>query len=213
LSYDENTPYDHKLFARIRFGSVERPGTGAAPQGSAAPAALETLQKLELEGDRQMTERWRLVDVSEGGFGAQAAAHGGWARTGMLIGFRQPDGLDWQLAVIRRLSRPGEGKLSIGVQTVPGEALCARLRFGDDDAGDPWVGVAGANGVHQDAILVRADSGHLQLLLEPGAFGGVRECMLSFEQVWRRARLERSLERGYDFERVEVQLLPPQASA
>ncbi|MGH8666143.1 MAG: hypothetical protein ACREUX_17930, partial [Burkholderiales bacterium] len=84
LSYEDSAPYDHKLFAKIRFGSVEQRAAPQPAQGiEAAPATpLETLQKFELEGDRQMTERWTLTDSSANGFGALASAHGGWARTG-----------------------------------------------------------------------------------------------------------------------------------
>jgi hypothetical protein len=212
LSYEDSAPYDHKLFGKMRFGSVEKPAAGHPVQAAAATATvtppvtpLETLQKFELEGDRQMTERWTLTDSSADGFGALASAHGGWARTGMLIGFRRLDRLDWNIAVIRRLNRSAEGKLSVGAQTIEGNALCARVRFGSGDAGNPWVAVAGTADAFHDAILLRSGTAS-HILLDPGVFAGPQECMLSFERTWRRARLERSLERGYDFELVEFKL-------
>jgi hypothetical protein len=207
LSYEDNTPYDHKLFGKLRFGSVDSQAVAQPAQGTEAtmPATpLQTLQKFELEGDRQMTERWILTDMSANGFGALAAAHGGWARTGMLIGFRRLDSLDWNIAVIRRLGRSAEGKLNVGAQTVAGQALCARVRFGSGDAGNTWVAVAGTADAYHDAVLLRAERSHI--LLEPGVFTGPQACMLSFERTWRHARLERSVERGYDFELVEFTL-------
>jgi hypothetical protein len=215
LSYEDNTPYDHKLFGKLRFGSVDSQAVAQPVQQGAEAAVpatpLETLQKFELEGDRQMTERWKLVDTSANGFGALAPAHGGWARSGMLIGFRRLDSLDWNIAVIRRLGRSPEGRLNVGAQTVAGQALCARVRFGSGDAGNPWVAVAGTADAYHDAVLLRAERSYI--LLEPGVFSGPQDCMLSFERTWRHARLERSLERGYDFELVEFSLAAAQATA
>ncbi len=132
----------------------------------------------------------------------------------MLIGFRRLDSLDWNIAVVRRLSRSAEGKLGIGAQTIEGNALCARIRFGSGDAGNPWVAVAGTTDTFHDAILLRSGAAS-HILLEPGVFVGPQDCMLSFERTWRRARLERSLERGYDFELVAFSLAtdPPGGQA
>src|SRR5690606_29678175 len=60
LSYDESTPYDYKLFGKLRFGSVDQPAAQAAERPPPS-SPLETLQKFELEGDRQMTERWNMI--------------------------------------------------------------------------------------------------------------------------------------------------------
>jgi len=153
-----------------------------------------------------------VTGVSAGGFGAVAETHGGWGRTGMLIGFRRVDSLDWQIALIRRLSRSVEGRLSIGAQGIAGATACARVRFGSGDAGNPWVAVAGTTDAYHDAILLRGEQG-TRLLLTPGVFGGAQECMLSFERVWHQARLERTLEQGYDFDLVEVRVAPANADA
>ena len=42
------------------------------------------------------------------------------------------------------------------------------------------------------------------LLLEPGVFSGGTECLLSNDKKWHKARLERSIEHGFDYERVET---------
>ena len=151
------------------------------------------------------SERWLLMDVSAGGFGAVATTHGGWGRAGMLIGYRRLDSLDWQIALIRRLSRSAEGRLSIGAQAITGTTACARVRFGSGDAGNPWVAVAGTTDAYHDAILLRGEGG-TRVLLEPGVFSGEQDCMLSFERVWHRARLEGALQQGYDFDLVDVRL-------
>lgn len=166
---------------------------------------MEIMQKFELGGDRQMTERWALFDVSMTGLGATAHSHGGWARVGMLVGFRQLGSLDWQTGVIRRLMRSAQGKLSIGVQTYHGAAWCARMRLGEaTEIHNPWAGVGADGESFHDAILLR-DGQTAALLMEPGIFVGPTDCMLSFDKPWHKARLERTLECGFDYERIEVE--------
>jgi hypothetical protein len=207
LSYENNTPYDHKLFGRVRFGSVDASLEQlAAEQADTSATPMETLQKFELEGDRQMTERWTLADVSESGLGATATAHGGWARVGMLIGYRRMDSLDWQMAVVRRLSRSPQGRLCVGMQTIAGDAYCARIRIGAGDAGNTWVAVAGTADAYHDAILLLDPDTAPSVLLQQGIFGGELDCMISFEKRWRAARLLRVADSGYDYERIEISL-------
>lgn len=208
LSYEDNTPYDHKLFGRVRFGSVDATMEQLAAAAKTAPAAtpMVTLQKFELEGDRQMTERWTISDVSASGLGAMASSHGGWGRVGMLIGYRRMDSLDWRMAVVRRLSRSAQGKLSIGMQTLGHVGICARIRIGAGDHGNTWVAVAGTTDIHHDAILVRGAT-DAYVLLERGTFTGELDCMISFDRRWHAAKLVRVIESGYDYERVELSLI------
>jgi hypothetical protein len=124
----------------------------------------------------------------------------------MLIGYRRMDSLDWQMAVVRRLSRSAQGRLSIGMQTLGEAGTCARIRIGAGDAGNAWVAVAGTTDVHHDAILVRSAAATF-VLLERGTFTGELDCMISFDRRWHAARLLRVTETGYDYERVEITLL------
>jgi hypothetical protein len=204
LSYQDNTPYDYKLFDRLKFGTVADEPANRPAEAVQTPMAV--LQKFELEGDRQMTERWTISDLSAQGLGTVVSAHAGWARVGMLVGFRRLDSLDWQIAVIRRLGRTAQGKLSIGMQTIHGATACARLRFGENSESNnnPWVAVTGDGGESfRDTVLLRADE-QASLLLDPGVFIDATECMLSVDKRWHKVRLDRSLETGYDYERVLV---------
>ena len=204
LSYQENTPYDYRIFERVKFGTVgERPRSTAR---DCRETPLEIMQKFELEGDRHMTERWALCDVSIIGVGATADAHGGWGRVGMLVGYRPLGSLDWKTGVIRRLIRASRSKLSIGVQTHPAAAWCARLRFGGESGKiNPWagMGVVGDGERFYEGILLHGPNA-AEIILEPGVFGGTIECMLSYDKRWRKARLERRLETGLDYERIAV---------
>jgi hypothetical protein len=124
----------------------------------------------------------------------------------MLIGYRRIDSLDWQLSVIRRLSRSAQGKLSIGMQTLGNTGICARIRIGTGDGANAWVAVAGTTDVHHDAILVHSTTDAF-VLLERGTFTGEMDCMISFDRRWHAARLVRVIEAGYDYERIELSLL------
>lgn len=205
LSYEDNTPYDYKLFGKTRFGSVDQSAGKAVTPSMLTP--LETLQKFELEGDRQMTERWNVTDQSASGLGAVAPSHGGWARIGMLLGFRRTDSLDWQLAVVRRLSRSPQGRLSVGLQTIAGRTWCARIRIGAGDSGNAWVAVAGTSDIYYDAILLLNGEEPAMLLVQQGTFSGETHCLLSFDKRWHPAKLERVIDSGYDYESIRISLL------
>ena len=211
LSYEDNTPYDYKLFGRLRFGTVKETTSGETLAKQLKP--LEMLQRFELEGDRQMTERWTISDVSESGLGAVVHAHGGWARIGMLIGFRRLDSLDWHMAVIRRLSRSSRGRLSVGLKTLAATACCARLRIPAADSSNPWVPVDGTSDGFQDCILLRGEGGTASILLAPQIYTGELECMLSFERRWHPVRLEKRLLQGYDYEQVAIHISSEESRA
>jgi hypothetical protein len=165
---------------QLRFGSVEeKDPSSSADERPQTP--LEIRQKFELEGDRQMTERWTIADLSESGLGAIAQSHGRWARVGMLVGFRRMKSLEWQMAIVRRLSRSPQGRLSIGLQTIQGSTWCGRLRFGEGDAGNPWVAVAATTDAFHDAIMLRGAASPT-LLLEHEIFAGPGEAYHSFEK-------------------------------
>ena len=195
-SHEDNTPYHSDLFLERRVGSVSEQVEESDVQGL---SPMETL-----EGDRQLTENWTITDVSESGIGAAVArAHGGWARIGMLVGFRRTNNLEWHTAIVRRLIRSSPGRLSVGLQTIPATARSALLRVPGKDDDTYWSPVAGAGDVHHDAILLR-DGKSMSLLLEPGVFLGEMECMLSFAKRWHPVKLERNLESGYDYEQVAI---------
>ena len=198
LSHEDNTPdLDRErrvdnFSGRVQDSDVQ----GLSP--------MEMLQRFELEGDRQLTENWTMTDVSETGIGAAVArAHGGWARIGMLVGFRSTNSLEWHIAIVRRLIRSSPGKLSVGLQTIAATACCARLRVPAKDDDAYWSPIAGTGDVQHDVILLR-DSQSMSLLLDPGVFLGEMECMMSVDKRWHPVKLERNLESGYDYEHVAI---------
>jgi hypothetical protein len=201
LDYEENTPYDFKIFGSTRFGSVaeeSKSDNGAAPDFSAS----QTLRKFEVEGKGHLTEGWTVSDVSDTGLGAVANAHDGWARIGMLVGVRRGEGVEWQLAIVRRLSRSLTGRLSVGMVLIPGTAYCAQIRIPKDRQGQ-WVPLPESDDVKHDAILLRHGNS-ASLFMEQGIFTGELECKISVNKQWRSVKLERSIGLGYDYEQVAV---------
>ena len=206
LNHEESTPYDFKLFGRLRFETVTE--ESASNDGSAAPglSASQTLHRFEFEGDGQLTEAWTIVDVSDSGSGAVAHVHDGWARIGMLLGIRRADGLEWQLGHIARISRTSKGKLSIGMIIIPGTAYCAKILIPTKEDSEYWVPLAESTDVQHNAIIVRQGQS-ASVFLEPGVFSGELECKICSGKRWRSVRLERSVVRGHDFEQVAVTIL------
>jgi len=203
LDYEESTPYDFKVFGRVRFGTVtdRTSGNDGAPDFSAS----QTLRKFELGGKGQLTEGWTISDVSETGLGAVANAHDGWSRIGMLVGVRRGEHVEWQLAVVRRLSRSLTGRLSVGMTKIRGTAYAAQIRI-PADGYENWVPHVESTDVKHDVILLR-DGKSASLFMEPGIFTGELECKISFARRWRSVKLERTLGLGYDFEQVAVTIL------
>jgi hypothetical protein len=200
LDYEESTPYDFKVFGKVRFGTVteQTEGNREAPDFSAS----QTLRKFEFAGTGQLTEGWTIIDVSDTGLGAVANAHDGWARIGMLVGVRRGEGVEWQLAVVRRLSRSLTGRLSVGMTKIRGTAYSAQIRIPTEDY-ENWVPLVESTDVKHDVILLR-DGKSASLFMAPGIFTGALECKISFAKRWRSVKLERSLGLGYDFEQVAV---------
>ena len=204
LSYEDNTPYDFKIFRSVRFGTVAEESSENKNGRSLSP--LEMLQKFELEGDRQMTERWTISDVSDAGLGASVHAHGGWARIGMLVGFRRMDSLEWQVGIIQRLSRSSRGRLSVGLKLIAAIPYCARLRVATPDSTNSLVGLSKAEDAYHDCILLKGKDA-TSVLLEPAAFAGRRDGAISFDKRWHPVKLEQSLQDGYDYEQIAIRVL------
>ena len=168
---DNATLRDAKYFDRIRFGSVDPDKTqsGKAKKPVVLPPPKELLEKIELEGDRQLMQRWKIADTSDSGIGATPPSTASWAKLGVLVGYRQPESIDWQVAVIRRLGRTPDNKLSVGLERVNGDALSVRVLpvAGAERAAWEHLPIGGEG--TEDAVQVSGPAG-LLLLLPPGRY-------------------------------------------
>jgi hypothetical protein len=201
LDYEDSTPYDFKVFGRVRFGNLTEEET-KENRAAQDMLASQSMRKFEFGHEGQLTEGWTIMDVSDTGLGAVANAHDGWARVGMLVGVRRGGGVEWQLAIVRRLSRSLTGRLSVGMTTVGGTAYSAQIRIPTDDQ-EHWVPLVESTDVKHDVILLQHGKS-TSIFLQPGIFTGELECKISFAKRWRSVKLERSLGLGYDFEQVAV---------
>lgn len=73
-------------------------------------------------------ERWVMNDESEYGYGAIVESRDkDWLRVGALIGVKSHDARDWQLGVVRRLSRLNDDTSSVGIETLAEKPTLAML--------------------------------------------------------------------------------------
>jgi len=148
LDYDTHLQQKEQL--RISLLGV---ATETAPVVSRTPQ--ETLERMETAGDRQMTERWELIDHSERGLGTRCELRRAWQEIGALIGYRFEDEIDWRIAVIRRLGR-SHGKPNAGLTTFAETPRSGQLDLRKQGDSCPWQGqtreTSGLGFV--DAILV-----------------------------------------------------------
>ncbi|MBC2731838.1 hypothetical protein [Thiobacillus sp.] len=73
-------------------------------------------------------ERWVMNDESEYGYGAVVESRDkDWLRVGALIGVKSHDARDWQLGIVRRLSRLNDDTSSVGIETLAEKPTLAML--------------------------------------------------------------------------------------
>lgn len=64
-------------------------------------------------------ERWVMHDESECGYGALVESRDkDWLRVGALIGIKSHDASQWQIGIVRRLSRVNDDTSSVGIETL-----------------------------------------------------------------------------------------------
>ena len=64
-------------------------------------------------------ERWVMHDESECGYGALVESRDkDWLRVGALIGIKSHDASQWQIGIVRRLSRVSDDTSSVGIETL-----------------------------------------------------------------------------------------------
>lgn len=92
---------------------------------------IEVLAAMEATGDKQAIESWRATDSSATGYSMVQPGYRSWLVIGGLIAVREPDQVDWQIGIIRRLYSAGGGR-RVGVEIIPGKAIPAGVANGKD---------------------------------------------------------------------------------
>lgn len=192
----------HRMFEESRFGTVALPTAPEQENDHELPPVinpLDTLQKLELAGDRAQMENWKQIDASDTGLGAIVPTILMRHRIGALVGIRDSEGLEWHTGIIRRIGRDADNHPSIGLETLDWPSLCAMAKPVSE--GRSWQPEADAGNGWCDAILTgHADN---EILLPAHCFSpGLEVDARSEEGLWR-LRLESLRDRGPDYDRIE----------
>lgn len=194
-----------RQFEETRFGSVvgkDVPAVEDAPEPvpEKAPEPMEILRRLETVGDQAQMETWIKVDASATGMGAVVPAVLPRHRIGLLICFREADGIDWRMGLIRRIGRDAANRPGIGIETLAWPSLCALAKPAGEES--VWTRVVDGGGHGWlDAIIVSLDG--RELVLPAGTcFPGLEVDLRSEFGRWR-VRLESLLGRGPDYDRIE----------
>ncbi|MBK9351359.1 MAG: hypothetical protein IPN05_14740 [Sulfuritalea sp.] len=149
LKYRQRLESITRQFEATRFGSVtpndEGPGqVNNAQAGEEVLTPLQILRKLETGGDEAQMEHWTQVDGSESGIGFIVPAVLPRHRIGVLLCFRETDGMDWRMGVIRRIGRDAANRPSVGIETLAWPSICALAKpCGQESA---WTKVADGGG-------------------------------------------------------------------
>ena len=111
---------------------------------------LANLVSFEKSLDEDATQPWLLTDSSEDGLGAAAVTDCAWVNVGMMIAVRRPESIEWQLALVRRLNKLANNRLSIGLTKLAGthglkfgiavERGQKQQNFQNLEAGQLWFG-------------------------------------------------------------------------
>ncbi len=179
---------------------------GRMPGGPSVSArqALANLLLFEKMAEPGAVDTWRFYDTSESGLGAIAETDCAWAKIGMVIAFRERDSAEWKLALVRRLERSPNGRLFIGMARVGGKVHAARL----------WPGIGR---VRLSATPLRKESGTeleygglmvraavSSVLLPMGLFDATQKYTISYDDHCHVVNMQRILERGLNFEQIEI---------
>jgi hypothetical protein len=150
--------------ARIRddyFGTVaETAVTPTAAEPEMTPQ--EMLQKLELAGDKDQMDRWRIVDTSATGLGAVVTAHRNWQAVGALVAYRRESAVYWEIAIIRRLSNQ-QGRRVAGLEVMQGIPQPVNVKATSAEAAANLKITPAALADFGDGVLLSAEQGRLLL--------------------------------------------------
>ena len=181
-----------KQFDKIRFGSVnpDKTTTGKLQKKEFIPPK-QMLEKLELAGDKEMMQRSSVADTSDSGIGVSIPLRATWARLGVLVGYRFSDSLDWQIAIVRRISRAAD-HLSVGLERLIGKTQSVRFVPERRDFTATFSQIDALEG-----ILIE---GAVGLLVAPvGQYAAGQALTLGIGEGSRAARVKMSVDSGKDY--------------
>lgn len=170
--FETNKLLDDKYFNKIRFGSVNPDQTGKGKKEGPPPKKLsprEILETLETRGDKELLQRWIVLDTSDSGFGVLVPGRAPWAKLGVLVAYRLVDSLKWEVSIVRRLGRNAENKMTVGLERLAGEAKSARARQVHGVIPETWENLTIGGDNSAEAVIIEGET--KLMLLQPGRYG------------------------------------------
>jgi hypothetical protein len=116
-------------------------------------------------------ERWVMHDESECGYGAVVESRDkDWLRVGALIGIKSHDASQWQIGIVRRLSRVNDDTSSVGIETLA-ETPALTMLYDTSSSGYTVDGFdnSGANLPHP-SLWLTGSGGADSLVIDPAHF-------------------------------------------
>ena len=199
LAYDNNVKSLNNTIRGHSDGTLRDPNEISQ---TVSQEMLANLVSFEKSLDQDATEPWLMTDCSEDGLGAAAVTECPWVNVGMMIAIRRPESLEWQIALVRRLNKLANNRLSIGLMKLPGVLLSARLRLG--------VGAVDySRSINHNDSSVEYDALMLQdtvatLLLPVGVVDTNWKYTLTANNRQETIKMDRLIQRGLNFEHVEM---------
>ncbi len=161
---------------------------------------MEVLRLLETAGDRQMMDKWEIIDESAKGMGVRCLSRRPWHTIGALIAYRREDDLDWRAGIVRRLGS-SHGAPNAGLTIFDGTPYCSQVRITkNDEEENLWMQqTQETSGLGwRDAILLSFED--RLLLAPPGTFAVDNRIDISIRGRFRPARVVGLEGQGNDYE-------------
>ena len=178
---------------------------------SVSQEMLTNLVAFERSLDQDATEPWLMTDFSEDGLGAAATTDCPWVKVGMMVAIRRPETVVWQLVLVRRLNKLANNRLSIGLAKLPGTLLSARLRLGVGAVDYGRSITRNETAVEYDALMLQGERS--TLLLPVGVVDTTWKYTLTANDRQETIKMERLIQRGLNFEHVEISLVEAMRAA
>lgn len=164
---------------------------------------MEVLQLLESAGGRLMMDHWEIMDESERGLGIHCPVRRSWHSIGEVVGYRLEEGLEWHVAIIRRLGS-SHGSLNAGLATFQCTPLCSQVRIGESK-GTADVYQFHSKGAYvlncRDAVLLPEEA--KLMLAPPGSFKADHSIEISVGGRFRPVMMRSLQNKGKDYELIQ----------
>ena len=160
---------------------------------------------------REVFTKWEIENISQTGLGVSLDAGGNeWVSLGELLGYKEGDGSNWSVGIVRRIRRLQREKIFLGIETLTDRPVAAALRGMDGKAVDPrimhehvWQGGV----IALFAPLSRNECGINALILPVASYVlGKQYCMCARGKFFQIV-LGKVLEKGRDWYLVEIELV------